>query len=64
VRDELIGKGAGPAPAYAAEEVRGWVHELLQSPAWSREKTMMGRSLGNFAEDEACSLIQGKVRCS
>ena len=40
------------------------MHELLQSPAWSREKTMMGCSVENFAEDEACSLMKGKVRCT
>ena len=34
--DAMLGKRAGRAPAYAAEEVRGRVHELLQSPEWSR----------------------------
>ena len=32
--DAMLGKSAGQAPSY--EEVRGRVHELLQSPAWSR----------------------------
>ena len=32
--DAMLGKSAGRAPSY--EEVRGRVHELLQSPAWSR----------------------------
>ena len=34
--DAMLGKSAGRAPSCAAEEVRGRVHELLQSPAWSR----------------------------
>jgi hypothetical protein len=32
----MLGKNAGRAPSCAAEEVRCRVHELLQSPAWSR----------------------------
>jgi hypothetical protein len=34
--DSMLGKIAGRAPSCAAEEVRGRVHELLQSPAWNR----------------------------
>ena len=34
--DAMLGKSVGRAPSCAAEEVRGRVHELLQSPAWSR----------------------------
>jgi len=34
--DAMLGQSAGRAPSCAAEEVRGRVHELLQSPAWSR----------------------------
>jgi len=29
----MLGESAGRAPSY--EEVRGRVHELLQSPAWT-----------------------------
>ena len=34
--DAMLGKSDGRAPSCAAEEVHGRVHELLQSPAWSR----------------------------
>jgi len=34
--DAMLGKIAGRAPSCAAEEVCGRVHELLQSPAWSK----------------------------
>ena len=34
--DAMLGKSAGSAPWYAAEEVCGRVYELLLSPAWSR----------------------------
>jgi hypothetical protein len=34
--DAMLGKSAGRAPSNVDEEVRGRVHELLQSPAWSQ----------------------------
>ena len=34
--DAMLGNNAGRALSYVAEQVRVRVHELLQSPAWSR----------------------------
>ena len=34
--DAMLGKRAGRTQSCATEEVCGRVHELLQSPAWSR----------------------------
>jgi tetratricopeptide (TPR) repeat protein len=50
--DAMLGKSAGRAPSYAAEEVRGRVHELLQSPAWSRAWLAVLDDLPAPADDE------------
>jgi hypothetical protein len=48
--DAMLGKIAGRAPSCTAEEVRGRVHELLQSPAWSR--AWLADDLPALADDE------------
>jgi hypothetical protein len=48
----MLGKSAGRAPSYAAEEVLGRVHELLQSPAWSRAWLAVLDDLPAPADDE------------
>jgi hypothetical protein len=48
----MLGKSAGSAPWYTAEEVRGGVHELLQSPAWSRGWLAVLDDLPAPADDE------------
>ena len=50
--DAMLGKSAGRAPSCAAEEVRGRVHELLQSPAWSRAWLAVLDDLPAPADDE------------
>ena len=50
--DAMLGKSAGRAPSCAAEEVRGRVHELLQSPAWSRAWLAVLDNLPAPADDE------------
>jgi tetratricopeptide (TPR) repeat protein len=48
--DAMLGKSAGRAPS--CEEVRGRVHELLQSPAWSRAWLAVLDDLPAPAENE------------
>ena len=50
--DAMLGKSAGRAPSCAAEEVRGRVHELLQSPAWSSAWLAVLDDLPAPADDE------------
>ena len=50
--DAMLGKSAGRAQSSAAEEVRGRVHELLQSPAWSRAWLAVLDDLPAPADDE------------
>jgi tetratricopeptide (TPR) repeat protein len=50
--DAMLGNNTGRAPSYAAEEVRGRVHELLQSPVWSRAWLAVLDDLPAPADDE------------
>lgn len=56
--DAMLGQSAGRAPSCAAEEVRGRVHELLQSPAWSRAWLAVLDDLPAPADDE----LEGRAR--
>jgi len=50
--DAMLGKSAGRATSCAAEKVCGQVHELLQSPAWSRAWLAVLFRLPAPADDE------------
>jgi hypothetical protein len=50
--DEMLGTNAGRALSYVAEQVRVRVHELLQSPAWSRAWLEVLDDLPAPADDE------------
>jgi hypothetical protein len=56
--DAMLGKRAGRAPAYAAEEVRGRVHELLQSPEWSRAWLAVLDDLAAPADDDVTDELE------